>query len=49
VQESYAEAKWIPTLFEKHMDSTDFHLGMHYVFVIGKGVDAANDIVYLNF
>ncbi len=31
-----ADAKWFPTLFEKHMDDTDFHLGMHDVFVIGK-------------
>ena len=45
----YAEAKWFPTLFEKHMDDTDFHLGMHDVFVLGKCIDAANDIVYLNF
>jgi hypothetical protein len=45
----YAEAKWFLTLFEKHMDDTDFHLGMHDVFVIGKCIDAANDIVYLNF
>ncbi len=45
----HAEAKWFPTLFEKHMYSTDFHLGMYYVFIIGKGVDTANDIVYLNF
>ncbi len=45
----YAEAKWFPTLFEKNMDDTDFHLGMHYVFVIGNCIDAANNIVYLNF
>jgi hypothetical protein len=45
----YAEAKWFPTLLEKHMDSTDFHPGIHDVFVIGKGIDTANDIVYLNF
>ncbi len=45
----YAEAKWFPTLFEKHMDSTDFHLGIHNVYVIGKGIAAANDTVYLNF
>ena len=31
------------------MDDTDFHLGMHDVFVIGKCIDAENDIVYLNF
>ncbi len=41
----YAEVKWFPTLFQKHMDSTDFHLGMHDVFVICKGLDAANDIL----
>ncbi len=29
------------------MDDTDYHLGMHDVFVIGKCIDAANDIVYL--
>ncbi len=45
----YAEAKWFPTLFEKHMDDSDFHLGMYNVFVIGKCIDAENDIVYLNF
>jgi hypothetical protein len=43
----YAEAKWLLTLFKKHIDS--FHLGMHEVFVIGKGLEAANDIMYLNF
>ena len=31
------------------MDETDFHLGMYDVFVIGKCIDATNDIVYLNF
>jgi hypothetical protein len=31
------------------MDDTDLHLGMYNVFVIGKCIDAANDIVYLNF
>ncbi len=31
------------------MDSTNFHLGMHEVIVIDKGLDAANDIVYPNF
>jgi hypothetical protein len=45
----YAEAKWFPTFYERHMDDTDFHLGMHDIFVISKCVDAANDIVYLNF
>jgi hypothetical protein len=45
----YAEAKWFLTLFEKHMDDTDFHLGMHDVFVISKCIDAENDIAYLNF
>ncbi len=45
----YAEAKWFPTLFVKHMDGTDFHLGMHNVFVISKCIDSENDIVYLNF
>ena len=45
----YADAKWFPTLFQKHMDDSDFHLGMYDVFVIGKCIDAENDIVYLNF
>ncbi len=44
----YADAKWFLTLFEKHMDDIDFHLGMNDVFVICKCIDAANDIVYLN-
>ncbi len=30
------------------MDSTDFYLGIHNVFIICKGVDAVNDDVYLN-
>ncbi len=45
----YAEAKWVPTLFAKDNDRTNFHLRMHKVFIIGKGLDAANYIVYLSF
>ncbi len=45
----YADAKWFPTLFERHIDDFDYHLGMYDVFVIGKCIDAQNDIVYLNF
>ncbi len=46
----YAETKWFPTLFEKHnARGSDFHLDMYDVFVIGKDINAAEDIVYLNF
>ena len=46
----YAEGKWFTTLFHDHLDSeNEFHLGMFDVFVIGKDLNAAEDIVYLNF
>ena len=46
----FAEAKWFTTLFEKHIDPvTDFHLDMYDIFVIGKDLNAQEDIVYLNF
>jgi hypothetical protein len=31
------------------MNATEYHLGMYDVFVIGKCIDAENDIVYLHF
>ena len=35
--------------FEKHNDrGSDFHLEMYDAFVIGKDINAAEDIVYLN-
>ena len=46
----YAEGKWFTNLFHEHLNSeNDFHLGMFDVFVIGKDLNAAKDIVYLNF
>ena len=45
----YAETKWFPTLFEKHNDRGSDHLDMYDVFVIGKDINATEDIVYLNF
>ena len=46
----YADAKWFPTLFANHIDpAADFHLDMYDVFVIGKDINAREDIVYLNF
>ena len=45
----YAEGKWFTTLYSQHLDSgNDFHLGMFDVFVIGKDLNATEDIVYLN-
>ena len=47
---SYADGKWFTTLFHEHLDSdNDFHLGMYDIFVISKDLNAAEDIVYLNF
>ncbi len=46
----YAEGKWFMTRYLQHLDSgVDFHFGMFDVFVIGKDLNAAEDIVYLNF
>ncbi len=46
----FAEGKWFASLFHEHLDSgNDFHLGMFDVFVIRKDLNAAKDIVYLNF
>ena len=46
----FAEAKWFTTLFAMHVDpASDFHLDMFDVFVIGKDINAMDDIVYINF
>ena len=47
--QSYATAKWFPTLLSDHLDaSTGFHFSMFDVFVIGRDINAREDIVYLN-
>ena len=44
-----AEAKWFTTLLANHNDpDCDFHLDMYEPFIIGKGLNPGEDIVYMN-
>ncbi len=46
----FALPKWFPTLFEKHNDTaSDIPSDMFDVFVVGKSINAKDDIVYINF
>jgi hypothetical protein len=46
---AFSDAKWFATLIAQHNDKdSDFHFSLFEPFVIGRDLNAADDIVYLN-
>ncbi len=43
------DEEWFATLLERHNDpEPDFHLNLFDVVIIGKGLNPADDIMYMN-